>query len=83
LNDAELYEQALARKGLAERFELHLLKMDEPIPNELAERAEVLVGWRPGEFLKRMPRLRWIQTMTAGVEAWLEHPGLRRDDTLS
>jgi phosphoglycerate dehydrogenase-like enzyme len=83
LNDAKLYEQALARKGLAERFELHSLKLDDPLPDELAERAEILVGWRPGAFLARMPRLRWIQTLTAGVDAWLDEPGLRSDVTLS
>ena len=83
LNEAKLYEQALARKALADRFELHALKVEDTIPNELAERAEVLVGWRPGDYLENMPRLRWIQAMTAGVEQWLEHPGVRSDIVLS
>ena len=83
LNDAKIYEQALAGKGLADRLEVHSLKADEPIPDEIAERAEILVGWRPGSYLRRMPRLRWIQAMTAGVESWLESPDLRTDVTLS
>ncbi|RPJ45882.1 MAG: D-2-hydroxyacid dehydrogenase [Betaproteobacteria bacterium] len=40
-------------------------------------RVEVLAGWKHGGFLARMPKLRWIQAMTAGVEAWLDAPGLR------
>ena len=82
LNDAKLYEDALTRAGLADRLELHAVKMDEPIPGEIAERADILVGWRPAADLARMPRLRWIQAMTAGVEAWLESPDLRDDVAL-
>ena len=82
LNDAKLYEQALSRAGLADKLELHSLKLDQAIPDELAERADVLVGWRPGAWLRRMPRLRWIQAMTAGVESWLESPDLDSRVTL-
>ena len=82
LNDAKLYEEALARAGLIDRLELHTLKMDEPIPHDVAARADILVGWRPGSYLKDMPRLRWIQAMTAGVEPWLESPDLSSDVTL-
>ena len=82
LNDAKLYEQALARAGVADRLEVHTMKMDEPIPHDVAARADILVGWRPGSYLKTMPRVRWIQAMTAGVESWLESPDLRSDVTL-
>ena len=82
LNDAKLYEQALSRAGLADKLELHSLKLDQAIPDELAERTDVLVGWRPGAWLRRMPRLRWIQAMTAGVESWLESPDLDSRVTL-
>ena len=40
------------------------------------------MGWRPGNALKRMPKLRWLQAMTAGVEMWLGRPDLRDDVTL-
>src|SRR4051812_32161010 len=82
LNDAKIYEQALSRAGLADKFELHTFKLDEKIPDDLAERADVLVGWRPGSYLRRMPRLRWIQAMTAGVESWLESADLDSKITL-
>lgn len=82
MNDAKVYEHALARSGLAEKFEVHGLAPDQPIPDDLAARTEVLLGWRPASFLKRMPRLRWVQAVTAGVDAWLASPDLREDVTL-
>ena len=83
LNDSKVYEQALAREGLSDRLEVHSMKMDDPVPDDLAERADIFVGWRPGGYLKKMPRLKWIQAMTAGVESWLESPDLRSDITLT
>ncbi|MGZ8197485.1 MAG: hypothetical protein ACXWVP_03965, partial [Burkholderiales bacterium] len=82
MNDAKVYEQALARAGVADRFELHCLKLDETIPDDLAARTDVLVGWRAGSYLKRMPRLRWIQAATAGVESWLASPALGSEVTI-
>jgi phosphoglycerate dehydrogenase-like enzyme len=83
VDDAAAYEEALARVGLQERFELHRLARAEKIPDDLAARTEILVSWRPGDYLQRMPRLRWIQSMTSGVEAWLAATGLRQDVVLS
>jgi glyoxylate/hydroxypyruvate reductase len=82
LNEAKVYDQALARAGLLDQFELHTLKLDEKLPDDLAARTEVLVGWRPGSYLRTMPRLRWIQAMTAGVDPWLASSDLRSDVTL-
>jgi glyoxylate/hydroxypyruvate reductase len=82
MNDAKVYEQALTRAGLNDKFELHTLKLDEQLADDVAERTDILVGWRPGGHLKRMPRLQWIQAMTAGVEGWLRHPDLRADVTI-
>jgi len=81
-NEKEDYEQALTRTGLIDRLELHCVKREEPLPEDLAARADILVAWKPGSFLKRMPHLRWIQAMTAGVESWLESPDLGKDVTL-
>jgi len=83
LDDAKVYEEALTRAGLIDRLELHTLQRGEAIPDELAARAEIIAGWKPGGYLKRATRLRWIQAMTAGVEEWLESPDLRGDVTLS
>ena len=82
LNEAKVFEQALARAGLADQFEVHSPAPDQPVPAELAARAEVLVTWRPGNFLRQMPQLKYVQAMTAGVEAWLESPDVRANITL-
>jgi phosphoglycerate dehydrogenase-like enzyme len=66
-----------------DRFEVHALNRKDEIPADLAARAEVLVAWDGGSFMKDMPKLRWIQAMTAGVESWLGSPELRADVTLT
>ncbi len=82
LNEAKVFEQALARAGLADQIEVHSPAPDQAVPDELAARADVLVAWRPGGYLKQMPRLRYAQAMTAGVEAWLASADLKTDVTL-
>jgi glyoxylate/hydroxypyruvate reductase A len=83
MDEGPLFEQALARAGVDGRLEVHTIPRSAEIPGELADRAEMLVSWEPGGFLKRMSRLKWIQATTAGVEEWLGDPGLRRDVTLT
>lgn len=77
LDDFDAYVKALNNAGLGDRFEVHGVKRDEKPPEDLIPRVEVLAGWKHGGYLGRMPRLRWIQAMTAGVEAWIDAPGLR------
>jgi glyoxylate/hydroxypyruvate reductase A len=79
LDDFKSYEQALADAGIADRFEVHGVKREDKPPEDLIPRVEVLAGWKHGGLLGRMPKLRWVQAMTAGVEAWLDAPGLRDD----
>jgi len=83
MNDAKAYEQALTRAGLMDQLELHCLKIDQPVPDDLAARTDILVGSGPGSYLKRMPKLRWIQAHTAGVDPWLASPDLDTAVTLS
>lgn len=84
VNEAQVYEQALARAGLGEKFETHAVRTDEAVPGELAARCEVLVGWRPSPgLIAGMPRLRWIQSVTAGMEQWLASADLRSDVILT
>ena len=82
LNEAKVYEQALTRTGLVDRIELHAVNVDQSLPDDLAARADILVGQRPGSYLKRMPRLRWIQATTAGVDPWLANQDLSTEVTL-
>ena len=82
MNEWKIYEGALRSAGLADRFELHCSALDQPVPDAIAERAEVLMAWRPAGLLERMPRLRWIQAMNAGVDPWLANKGLQPQTTL-
>lgn len=82
MNEATLCEQALARTGLLDQVELHSLKLDQAPSPELAARTEVLVAWAPKGYLGRMPRLRWVQALTAGVDPWLADPALGAGVTL-
>ncbi len=80
IDSADPYRRALAEAGLADRVELAVVPMADPMPAELAARATALVAWRsPPGALAAMPRLRWLQAMSAGVEMWLGRPDLRDD----
>jgi glyoxylate/hydroxypyruvate reductase A len=82
LNEAKLFAEALARAGVGEKVEMHGFKVDEQVPEALAARAELFAGWRPAPVMKQMPKLRYVQAMTAGVDAWLASPNLRHEVTL-
>jgi phosphoglycerate dehydrogenase-like enzyme len=83
-NEVEPYRDAMAQAGLADRVEVHTLKMNEAAPPELLARCEAMLAWRaaPG-VLPRAPRLRWIQSLTGGVESWLALPDLPEGVTLT
>ncbi len=84
MNESSVYQRALAHAGLADRLEFHGVRADQAIPAELAARCEVLLGWRPKPgALAGMPRLRWIQSSTAGMDQWLAAPDLRADVILT
>jgi glyoxylate/hydroxypyruvate reductase A len=60
--------------------EIHYARsFEEAVPH--LGRASILYGWDfPAELLSRMPKLRWVQKMGAGVDdivaAWPRRPGL-------
>lgn len=78
------YVEAIRAAGLAERVEIEtLLRKDKPSADQLA-RTEVLMAYTvPAGVLPAMPRLRWAQVMTAGVEEWLALPDLPERLTLT
>src|SRR3954447_6425533 len=71
------YEAAIAAAGLAPRVRVEALsRKAQPSEAPLAE-TEALLGWGvPAGVLPRMPKLRWAQSLTAGVEGWLALPDL-------
>lgn len=78
---AEVYAEALAAAGLADRLKLVPLGRAETPSDGLKAEAEMMLAWgaTPG-LLAEMSALKWVQTTTAGVEAWLARPDL--PDTL-
>ena len=78
------YAEAIAKAGLAGRVVAEALgRAETPSAAQLAE-TEAMLAWgaAPG-LLPRMPKLRWVQALTAGVEGWLALPDLPEGLTLT
>jgi len=71
------YVDAIKAAGLAERVVLHTLAPGAKPSAEQMEQAEALMAYGvPPGVLSAMPKLRWAQSMLAGVEGWLALPDL-------
>jgi glyoxylate/hydroxypyruvate reductase len=78
MNEAEIYGQALERAGCADRLDIQLLRSDQqPSAAQLARTEILLARQAPPELLAEMPRLRWIQAITVGVDHWVSRADLR------
>jgi phosphoglycerate dehydrogenase-like enzyme len=78
------YVEAIGSAGLAGRVTVEVLaRKDQPSAAQLAE-TEAMLAWgaQPG-LLPRMPKLRWVQALTAGVEGWMALPDLPEGLTLT
>jgi len=66
------YIDAIKAAGLADRVAVEAVPRKEKLSAEQMARTEVLMAYvaQPG-VLPAMPKLRWVQVMTAGVENWL------------
>ena len=78
------YADAIAAAGLSAQVTLDTLARGEtPSATQFAETQAMLAwGAAPG-VLPKMPKLRWAQALTAGVEAWLALPDLPAQLTLT
>lgn len=78
------YLDAIKAAGLADRVEVATLtRKEQPSADQMA-RTEALMAYTvPPGVLPAMPKLRWAQVMTAGVEEWLALPDLPRGLTLT
>ncbi len=78
------YADAIAAAGLSAQVTLDTLARGEtPSAAQFAETQAMLAwGAAPG-VLPKMPRLRWAQALTAGVETWLALPDLPAQLTLT
>jgi len=78
------YTDAIEAAGLAERVVVDTLPRKEKPSAEQMARTEALMAYAvtPG-LLPAMPKLRWAQAMTAGVEGWFALPDLPANLTLT
>ena len=71
------YLDAIKAAGLADRVAVDTLPRKEKPSAEQMARTEALMAYVvPPGLLSEMPKLRWAQAMTAGVEGWLALPDL-------
>jgi len=71
------YLDAIKAAGLADRVSIDTLPRKEKPSAEQLARTEALMAYTvPPGVLSAMPKLRWAQAMTAGVEGWLALPDL-------
>lgn len=78
------YLEAIQAAGLADRVQADALpRKEKPTPEQMA-RTEVLMAFGvPPGLLPAMPKLRWAQALTAGVEGWFALPDLPASLTLT
>ena len=76
-DSAAAYLDAIKAAGLADRVAVDTLPRKEKPSAEQMARTEALMAYAvaPG-VLPAMPKLRWAQAMTAGVEGWIALPDL-------
>lgn len=71
------YLDAIQAAGLAERVAVDTLsRKDKPSADQLSRTEALMAGAVPAGLLPTMPKLRWAQAMSAGVEGWLALPDL-------
>ncbi len=76
--------RAAAAAGLTTTFALTERPLRDDPGDEALARAEALLAWRPpARLAARAPRLRWIQSLTGGVDQWLASPDVPRDAVLT
>jgi phosphoglycerate dehydrogenase-like enzyme len=78
------YLDAIKAAGLAARVEVTTVPRKEKPSAEQLARTEALMAYGvPPGVLPAMPKLRWVQAMTAGVEGWVALPDFPDGVTLT
>jgi phosphoglycerate dehydrogenase-like enzyme len=78
------YIDAIANAGLSARVTVEALaRNDTPTQAQRADTEAMLAWGAPRGLLPEMPKLRWAQALTAGVEGWLALPDLPTRLTLT
>ncbi len=83
-NSTAAYLDAIQAAGLADRVLVDTLpSRDKPSAEQMAWTEALMATGAPPGLLPAMPKLRWVQAMTAGVEGWLALPDLPASLTLT
>lgn len=78
------YLRAIDDAGLTGRVAIETLgRKQQPSPEQMAATEALMAVGALAGLLPAMPKLRWIQSMTAGVEGWLALPDLPDGVTLT
>jgi len=78
------YLDAVKAAGLDHRVAIDTLpRKDRPTADQLARTEALMAGGVPAGLLPSMPKLRWAQAMSAGVEGWMALPDLPQALTLT
>ena len=81
---AEAYRKAITATGLDQRIRLEELPRNTTPSTAQLQEAEAMLTWGPpAGTLAQMPKLRWAQALTAGVEHWLARTDLSPSLTLT
>jgi len=71
------YLDAINAAGLADRVVVDTLpRKEKPSAAQMAQTEALMAYGAPPGLLPAMPKLRWAQAMTAGVEGWIALPDL-------
>lgn len=77
LNEPGPYVKALERAGFGGRISVETLRQDQqPSAEQLAGTEAIIAMQAPPGVLAKMPKLRWIQALTVGIDNWLSRPDL-------
>ena len=81
---ADAYRKAITDAGLDQGIRLDVLARNATPSAEQLQEAEAMLTWGPpAGTLAQMPKLRWAQALTAGVEHWLARTDLPPSMTLT
>jgi phosphoglycerate dehydrogenase-like enzyme len=83
-DSSSAYLDAIKAAGLSDRVAIDTLpRKERPSAEQLGRTEALMAGAVPAGLLPKMPKLRWAQAMSAGVEGWLALPDLPSGLTLT
>ena len=76
--DSKVFREGLEKAGIAGRYEIADVAPGTKPNADQSARAEIVLSFgAPPGMLGEMPKLKWVQSMTAGVDHWLARKDLK------